>query len=237
MTYIPRNFQDSFNYLQAFISLIKNYSSMKKITTLLFLGLFLSLSILAQKIEITPQYGYHLNSKAHYYQGTISVKDNPTYGLTIGVPLAYNLYGEFSYSRSDSKADFFATRPDYTDDSFEMASNYFMLSGAKQVGTDKVAGFGGLQLGAAWFDSKTSRINDVWRFAVGLGAGAKLYLNDRIGIRLQGRLLLPIYFTGGGMYCGVGGGGSSCGVGVSSTSTIVQGDFTAGLIFQLGEDY
>ena len=210
---------------------------MKHITAFLWVFFAISLSLSAQSIEITPQIGYQMNGKAYFYQGDITVEDAASYGITIGIPVDWDTYAEFSYSRSDANATFFAKHPDYTDDKFEMASNYFLLSGNKQSGTETVVGYGGFALGAAWFDSKTSRVNDVWRFAASLQAGAKLYLSDRIGIRLQGRLLLPLYFAGGGLYCGVGGGGSGCGVGVSSTSTIVQGDISAGLIFQLGDYY
>ena len=35
--------------------------------------------------------------------------------------------------------------------------------------------------------------------------GAKIYLADHFGIRLQGRLILPIFFGSLGFYCGTGG--------------------------------
>jgi hypothetical protein len=39
-------------------------------------------------------------------------------------------------------------------------------------------------------------------------------------------MLLPLYYQGAGFYCGTGG----CGGGVSASSSMVQGDFMAGLI-------
>ena len=210
---------------------------MKNFTLAIIVFFVIQITVIAQSIEITPQFGYQMNGKAYFYQGDITVQDAASYGITIGIPVDWNTFAEFSYSRSDATASFFARHPDYNDDKFDIASNYFLLSGNKQGGNEKVAGFGGVALGAAWFDAKSTGINDVWRFAASLQAGAKLYLSDRIGIRLQGRLLLPMYFAGGGLYCGVGGGGSGCGVGVSSTSTIVQGDISGGLILQLGDYY
>jgi len=58
-----------------------------------------------------------------------------------------------------------------------------------------------------------------------------IWFSDRIGIRLQGRLLMPLYFAGAGVYFGSGGSGLSVGAG----STILQGDLTAGLIIGLGD--
>lgn len=195
------------------------------------------LNLTAQQIELTPQVGYMLTGKAYFYQGTLSTQDNVCYGLTIGIPTSWDTYAEFTYTRSDTKANFFSTKPDFNDESFDVASNYFLLSGTKQAGTDKIKGFGNASFGGVWYDAKTNSIGDVWRFAFGLGGGVKFYLSDMIGLRLQGRILFPLYFTGGGMYYGIGGGGSGGGVYLSSTSTVVQGDFSLGLIFQLGEIY
>jgi len=191
----------------------------------------------AQQIELTPQVGYLLNSKAYFYQGSLTVEDNLCYGLTIGMPTGWDTYGEFTYTRSDTRTHFLAVKEGYDDQSFDMATNYFMLSGTKQAGTQKVVGFGNASFGGVWYDTKSSSISDVWRFAFGLGGGVKLYVSDLIGLRFQGRILFPLYFTGGGMYYGIGGGGSGGGVYMSSTSTIVQGDLSVGLIFQLGEFY
>ena len=44
------------------------------------------------------------------------------------------------------------------------------------------------------------------------------------------RMILPMIFNGGGFYFGYGSGGAY----VSSTTTMVQGDFTGGLIVVLG---
>jgi len=45
-------------------------------------------------------------------------------------------------------------------------------------------------------------------------------------------LLLPMYFSGGGLFLGIGSGGPSTGVGVSTGVLTVQGDFSGGLIFR-----
>ena len=54
--------------------------------------------------------------------------------------------------------------------------------------------------------------------------------SEKVGIRLQGRLLMPMYFAGVGLPAGTGGGGVS----VNSAIPILQGDLTAGLVLQLG---
>lgn len=210
---------------------------MKKLS-LVFASLLISVLIYSQdKIELTPTYGIHFGGKAYYYEGDIKIDDNQTYGIILSMPIDWNVRGEFAWSRSDSKGSFFARRPGYDNAEFDVASNYFLLSGVKSVGSEQFQGFGGASLGAAWFDAKSSNVSDVWRFSFSLQAGAKVYLSDLIGLRVQGRLLVPLYFAGGGMFCGIGTGGSGCGVSIGSTSAILQGDISAGIIFQLGELY
>jgi|GEM_PF-6959611 len=46
-------------------------------------------------------------------------------------------------------------------------------------------------------------------------------------------MLLPLQFGSGGLYCGIATGGSGCSVGVGASSTIIQGDFSAGIVLKL----
>ena len=105
----------------------------------------------------------------------------------------------------------------------------------KEFKTEVVRPFALGSFGAAWANLKDDGVNDIWRFSIALGGGAKFILSNRIGLRLQGRLLIPMYFYGGGFYLGIGGGGPNGGVSLSSTSRVIQGDFSAGVIVRLGK--
>ena len=63
--------------------------------------------------------------------------------------------------------------------------------------------------------------DDIWKFSVILGLGAKVYMSEKIGLLVQGRM--PFTFTGGGI--GIGTGGASI-VGTG----IAQFDIGAGLM-------
>ena len=89
-------------------------------------------------------------------------------------------------------------------------------------------------MGATWFEGSaqdTDNSETVTRFAITLGGGIKIMPSDKIGIRLQGRLLMPMYFAGVGLWAGTGGGGASVNGGIP----IIQGDLTAALVIRLGE--
>ena len=62
---------------------------------------------------------------------------------------------------------------------------------------------------------------------VSLAAGIKIKASERIGFKLQARLLMPIFYAGANFNSGTGGTSMN----VSATSVAFQGDFTAALVF------
>ncbi|MCK4747444.1 MAG: hypothetical protein KAT15_10425, partial [Bacteroidales bacterium] len=111
----------------------------------------------------------------------------------------------------------------------------FQIGGLRQVdlATDKIKPFGAVTLGLARFHLKQTtgdlREADEWKFSATLGGGVKIFLHDRIGIRLQARLGLPMTFEG--LWVGGGTGGASGGA--SFRIPIVQLDLSAGLMLRL----
>lgn len=188
------------------------------------------------KVEITPFGGYMFGGKLRFYEGELKVEDNVNYGILLDFALARDTKLEFFWSQMSTTARFKTYYGfDFPElaDPFDVNVNYIQIGGVQEadVNNDKVKPFGAFTLGATYFNPTDSQINDSWRFSVTLGGGAKFWFTDRIGIRLQGRLLMPLYFAGAGVYFGTGGSGLSVGAG----STILQGDLTAGLIIGLGE--
>jgi len=66
-----------------------------------------------------------------------------------------------------------------------------------------------------------------WRFSVTLGVGAKYYASERMGIRAQFGLLIPMQWESGSLWCGSGG----CAGAVSGGTTFGQGNVSGGLMF------
>lgn len=208
---------------------------MKKILILLF-ALF-SIGAFAQ-LEISPTVGYFFGGKTNFYEGSLKIKDNINYGVHLGYDAGGYSGGEFSYAVSISEAQW---RPNlsYIDrlpaKDFDIQTHIFLLGGFKgiELSGPQLIGFGTFKAGAIYYNA--SNVDDVWRFLVSLGGGLKYFINDRVGLKFQANMYLPMYFNGGGFYCGIGSGGSNCGASVNSTVVIFQGDLTAGLIFKLGD--
>ena len=110
-----------------------------------------------------------------------------------------------------------------------MTAHYFQIGVLNEMQQGQVVPFGIVSLGAAIFEPDKATLTTEWFFAASLGIGAKVFLSDRLGLRFQGRLLLPMRFAGGGLWCGTGG----CNIGVGSSTSFVQADLQAGLIFAL----
>lgn len=62
-------------------------------------------------------------------------------------------------------------------------------------------------------------------FSASLGGGVRVTVNERVDLRLQARLLLPMNFTEGSFYFGSGGGAVS----VSGGTFMAQGEATLGI--------
>lgn len=209
---------------------------MKK--TILFLGalLFISTSVFSQKIEITGIYGYMLSGKIKTYYGDFNVYDSPSYGGMFSVRVDQNAFAEFSYTRTDTE---FRYRDFWLNDNVNapISVEYYQLGVVKQVDMDRVRPFGTVSLGMTRMHVKEQvnlegdyyYVDDAYRFSATVGAGAKVFLTDNIGIRLQARMLLPMEFSG--LYLSGGSGGTSGGA--SFRVPMIQGDFTAGLIIAL----
>ena len=211
---------------------------MKKTLLLVAAGLMLITATQAQKAEIGAFYGISFNSKVRTYYGEFKVDNKANYGGQLSIALSPDVFLEFMYNRTDTRVQYFR----YGDISqpFDISTEYIHVGGLQQVdvGSDVIVPFGGVTLGGTRFNLKqpvdfegtgTTITGDAWAFSMALAGGAKIYLHERIGIRLQARLGMPMLFNG--LYVGVGTGGVSSGA--SFHVPLVQFDLSAGVFLRL----
>lgn len=209
-----------------------------KLLKIFLLVLVLSpLSVLSQ-IEIAPSAGYMFGGRLNYYEGELKIYDNANYGVSFIVPdVSFDTDLEINYTRMDTRAKFRATpQSGYDDANFDMSVNYIQVGALKALNAndEKLQPFGSFSLGATIFSPKAD-VDDTWQFSITLGMGTKYWITDRVGIIVRGRLMMPMVFGGVGGYYGIGSGGSGGGLSVNTYTTILQGDFSGGLIFSLGK--
>lgn len=202
---------------------------LRNIRNLVLLGLFVLIAepILAQPAITIEAFGGWLWTGKAGYNNNIKVDDKSNYGVRGGVSPSSDLLVEFEWNHTETTLYWFsAISGDETEDA---TLNYYLLGINRQMGEGPAVPYGLFNLGVMNLKGTNTNFNENF-FTAGLGGGLKYYMNDRLGIRLQARLLLPMQFAGLGLGCGTGG----CGGGVSTYTTTIQGDFTGGVILKLG---
>lgn len=213
---------------------------MKKI--LVFAIVLITSQNLFAQVEIGAFGGWLWTGSIPAWRQDIKVSDKGNYGITAGVRVKDEMIVEFEWNHTENTASFRGYDnngiPSGDQINMPLTSNYYLL-GFNYLVTDNepLVPYGLVNLGILHTqsdgDNNIPSQSNTW-FTAGLGGGLRYYLSDRIGIRLQARLLLPMQFGGVGFGCGIGTGGSSCGAGVSTYTNIIQGDFTGGIILKLG---
>jgi opacity protein-like surface antigen len=192
-------------------------------------------------IEVSPFAGYMFGGSLKLYEGKLKAENAANYGVAVDFKIARDMQIELMWTQMNTEAQFntyygydnLATRK------FDLNVGYIQIGSVREMDFDKVHPFAVVSLGTTYFipsnvtylDGTTTDVDDEWKFSMTLGAGAKIWITDKVGIRLQGNLMLPMFWGGAGFTVGTGGAGFTLGAGTS----MVQGSFTGGLIFALNK--
>lgn len=216
--------------------MVKRASTPTRLSWLLFLPLFLVCTTAAgQYVELFGFGGYYFGGKKNYGELSLNIDNAPEFGLAAGIAIAPDLQLEFTYSRADAEVlltDFSQGESDR----FGLAVNYFQLGLTGELDLEKaMLPYGTFSLGLSTWAPSAPEYENVSLLAFGVGGGLKFFFGERLGARLGGRLLLPMFISGGGLWCGIGSSGAGCGVNVRATGGMIEGDLHAGLIVRIGE--
>jgi hypothetical protein len=185
------------------------------------LAVMLSTSALAQRGgELGGYVGYQMLGSS----GDVNIIDDMNFGFQLNMPVRPGVKGELSYTRQDSylKSDI----PfDGETKLFDLSVEYFHIGALVEKPAGKATPFVLFTLGATRFAPKGVDLGDEWRFSIAAGLGTKIHASERFGFRLQARALMPMQFSGGGLWCGTGG----CDVGLGAGIQFFQIDASAGL--------
>jgi opacity protein-like surface antigen len=160
--------------------------------------------------------GWQMNGDVNAYAGKLQIADAMNYGVALDVPLAYGSGLQLLWIYNDTTARFASYDPFYPSSrEFGLQQHYFQVGGNKAIRRGKIETFGGGTLGAALFlpgtvqtsTGSTLQAGDTWAFAMTLGGGVKVFFTEKVALRLGARLMLPMFFQGGGFYVGSGGSG------------------------------
>jgi hypothetical protein len=203
---------------------------MKKLLILTLLTIFSVFKGYAQGVEITPITGYTFPASFNISAGSARLGDGQNWGGMLGFSLNEFVEIELSYSymatRATASSTFLSDRVDV-----RTQVHYAMIGANRLFPTsDAMTFFAGFKMGTGTLAFPDREYNNITKFSWGFQGGMKYYATDRIGIRMQANLMLPVLSAGGSLWWSPGGGTA---VGVSTWSPIVQFGFTGGIIFRL----
>ena len=214
---------------------MKNYLPL---ALLLFTLLLVHVDGEAQNIEIKPSYGYQFGTKLNYGSNYLKVADSDEFGVSLGIEMAPNYFAGVSYKHQSTELLIRDRVVSPVEDRLsDLAVDWIHLEGTRYFKNDKVSPFVGAGLGMVIFspsnensDIISGGLSATTRLSFSLKGGIRIMFTDRVGLNLQGDLLIPVQW--GGVYIGAGSGGVSSGASFSSTTLI--GGFSGGLVFLLG---
>jgi hypothetical protein len=163
--------------------------------------------------------------------GDLDIKDSWFWALALDINVRPGIQAELLYNRQDSDLTF---KRDIggKETLSKINVEYWHAGVLKGFQQGNIMPFTSFTLGATRYSfhdvseiAQDDPWDDVWKFSIILGLGAKVYTSGRMGLRLQARL--PITFTGGGIGFGCSTGGG-CGATVGG-SGITQFDLSGGV--------
>lgn len=181
----------------------------------------------AQKIELTPFVGYETGAKINTSYGYLRIGDGMNYGGALSIGLGGGRFAELSYSHMASDLSLESV---INEKICDLAVDYYSIGALQEMMPEaKATPYGLFSLGVVNYRPTSGDYVSENKMHVSLAGGVKIHVSERIGIRLQARLLMPLFYAG--TYFSVGTGGA--GYGISGGIRGVQGDFTGALVFVL----
>jgi hypothetical protein len=179
----------------------------------------------AQKIELSPFIGYETRATVFTSLGYLYIGDGMDWGGVLDFNLGPGRFAELSYSHMMTKLN--------VDEGYneryvcDLGINYYSIGLLQETKPlSKFTPYGLFSLGWVNYSPQTDDISGENKMHLSLAGGVKFRASERIGLRLQARLLMPIFYAGAYFSGGTGGSDMS----VSATSVAFQGDFTAAMV-------
>lgn len=179
----------------------------------------------AQHVEMSAFGGWATGAVMNTSSGDLHIKNSTNFGGTFSVGATEEAQLEFTFNHMNSKLTLDGYDPTITNRECDINVDYYTLGIVRSKNMGKATPYGTLAMGLVDYHPLETDFDSEQKFVVTLAAGVKIKTGERLGIKLQARLLLPVFY--GGVYFGTGGAG------VSGGASMVQGDFTGGIYYTL----
>ncbi len=159
----------------------------------------------AAQFEITPFAGHTWGGEFTdaVTGNTAEVGESADYGLMLDVRKddrsQYELYVSRQSTRLTTGQGLFTGNP-----LFDLDIWYFHVGGTYTEAEGRVKPYVAGGLGATYLDPKGQGLNAETRFSLSIGVGAKVYVTEHIGLRLEGRWFGTLFNGSGSVFCANG---------------------------------
>jgi len=193
-----------------------------------------SLSGTAQEVQFGGMYGYYFGGGLYglYGETKLIATWAPQFFLSVSPNEFMSV--EFNYSSQDTRVRYEEYGFDGIRGTTDIKANYYNLHFLREIRqSDALRPYGMFGVGLAEFNFDDPTFRDDYRMNIDAGGGVKYLLGDskKVGIRLQARIIMPVYFAGTSFYFGTGGSGAA----LTAGSVMLQGAVSGGLFLNLGE--
>jgi len=180
--------------------------------------------------ELTPFLGFRFGGSVESLSTgeSFGIDGSGSYGLIFDYPLSPETTFEFVWSVQDTEIENSSADGDGPS-RFPLDVHYFHLGATYSPGQPrKQRGFVVITIGATHFNPEEGGFGSETRFSVAAGGGAKFKLNERLGLRIEGRAYLTFVDGSGAAFCTGGGAGGGCAFSFTGDA-FVQGEINVGL--------
>lgn len=185
-------------------------------------------------VNLTVFGGFNFDETFQLYNGgSVYLYDGGLYGASLGFKKSENMEFELTWQRQITTAEayYYYFDGNNFDDAYitgDVDIEYFMLGMNRLKNMNKhVSLYGGVSAGVVVFTPRDIPVEAVVKFAIALKGGVNLHITDRIGLKLQPQLYIPIQSFGATAFVGSAGSGVSA----NGYSTITQFGGIGGLTF------
>lgn len=199
---------------------------MKKLLLVVLLVVIATPAAAQPQWEFSPFLGYVTGGKVSGVEGSLEIQDSEDWGLMLGIKMIEKLQLEITYARQDTGTEYVPRDGSPSEDSFDLAINYFHIGVNYAINQEKLTPFVSFGLGSIHWDPKGVDASSRWQFSVVFGGGAKYYFTENLGLRANLRIYSTFIEAQGPLYCQPGFGCTS----QIDSGTLMQVEFGLGLV-------
>lgn len=187
--------------------------------------------------------GYFFGGRLNDYSlAEFNIGNAPSYSVGFGFAMGRNREIELTYIGTNPKASL--TDGDVFSDAVSLRTNcnFFQLGFVNFADLGPIRPFYSISLGASYMNinylggidhvHSDNYDSSLWNFAASVGLGLKIDVSQKIGLKIQGRLLMPMSFYGLGIGLSGGYGGIYPTFSLNSYSLMFNGDVTFGIFYK-----